>query len=148
MNAILTFQDHGQDFLTWQIEKDRVVDCTPFQASTWVGSQILNPDELAVGKCVVIKCKHKSSGTLEIKYPLEGFKLLPDAFGYDVDIELNAGGAGRAIIQKHWKAKSYRAVLRKALLVKCAVRVVKIMPLSEKEYCQTYGDPRVRSRFN
>lgn len=148
MNAILTFQDHGQDFLTWQIEKDRVVDCTPFQASIWLRSRILNPDELAVGTCVVIKSPKKGIGTMEIKYPLEGFRRLPDAYGYDVDIELNAGGAGRTIIQKHWKVKSYHAALRKALRVKCAVRVVKIMPLSEKEYCQTYGDPRVRSRFN
>jgi hypothetical protein len=36
------FEDHGQDFLEWDIVNDEVVDCRPFQGWVWKGSKILN----------------------------------------------------------------------------------------------------------
>lgn len=40
-------QDHGQDFLWWDVNEDGdVVDCGPFQASVWVGSELRLPVEL------------------------------------------------------------------------------------------------------
>lgn len=40
------FEDHGQDFLWWDIEhvpdsfKGKVVDCGPFQFDVWVGASV------------------------------------------------------------------------------------------------------------
>jgi hypothetical protein len=40
------FEDHGQDFLWWDINQDGdVVDCGPFQASVWVGCEIFDDSE-------------------------------------------------------------------------------------------------------
>jgi len=147
MNAIITFTDGGQDFTEWRVEKDKVVDCQPFQFSVWGGALILNADDLTVGGLVKIKGK-VGIGIMEIRHPIEKLQILPDAFGYDVEIELNAGGAGTEIVHKHWRATSYAAVIRRAKLVKRAKRVVKVTPLSEEAYCRAYGDPRIKSRFN
>lgn len=38
--ATVTFEDHGQDFLTWHIKNRRVVGCEPFQADVWVGLEV------------------------------------------------------------------------------------------------------------
>jgi hypothetical protein len=38
--ATVTFEDHGQDFLTWHIKDRHVVGCEPFQADLWVGLEI------------------------------------------------------------------------------------------------------------
>jgi hypothetical protein len=38
--ATVTFEDHGQDFLTWHIKDRRVVGCEPCQADIWVGLEI------------------------------------------------------------------------------------------------------------
>ncbi len=40
------FEDQGQDFLWWDInELDEVIDCGPFQASVWVGCQLIIDNE-------------------------------------------------------------------------------------------------------
>jgi hypothetical protein len=71
MNTLITFEDHGQDFLTWELDENKkVVDCQPFQASTWCKSQVVN-EQLAVGEYVIIETKHTASGYLTIKYPIE-----------------------------------------------------------------------------
>lgn len=45
----LHFEDQGQDFLWWDInQSDEVVDCGPFQASIWVGSQIIADSESGI----------------------------------------------------------------------------------------------------
>jgi hypothetical protein len=38
--ATVTFEDHGQDFLTWHIKDRHVVGCEPFQARIWVGVEV------------------------------------------------------------------------------------------------------------
>jgi len=37
-------ENHGQDFLEWDIEDGVVVGCRPFQESVWVGTEVYNPD--------------------------------------------------------------------------------------------------------
>lgn len=36
----VTFEDHGQDFLEWDIRDGYVVGCRPFQADIWCGLQV------------------------------------------------------------------------------------------------------------
>ena len=51
--AILEFEDHGQDFLRWELDaKGTVIGCEPFQASTWCGLEVFQPGLLAVGDLV------------------------------------------------------------------------------------------------
>lgn len=39
----LKFEDHGQDFLEWDIDRNGVViDCRPFQ-SVWIGTKVYSP---------------------------------------------------------------------------------------------------------
>jgi hypothetical protein len=42
VNATLQFVDAGQDFLEWDIEKNVVTGCRPFQGSVWCGTRIIN----------------------------------------------------------------------------------------------------------
>ncbi len=37
-------EDHGQDFLEWDIEDGVVVDCRPFQGWLWKGTKVHNTD--------------------------------------------------------------------------------------------------------
>ena len=37
-------EDHGQDFLEWDIEDGVVVDCRPFQGWLWKGTRVHNTD--------------------------------------------------------------------------------------------------------
>ncbi len=67
----VTFEDHMQDFLEWDICDREVIDCRPFQASLWVGSRLLEPmDALKVGHKVRIIPPMEGIGELRIKYPL------------------------------------------------------------------------------
>lgn len=36
----VTFKDHGQDFIEWDIAEGKVVACRPFQAAVWCGTEI------------------------------------------------------------------------------------------------------------
>lgn len=38
----VTFENHGQDFLEWDIEAGKVVDCRPSQAGYWIGTEVHN----------------------------------------------------------------------------------------------------------
>lgn len=148
MNCIITFTDGGQDFTEWRVEKDRVVGCQPFQSSVWVGSRVLNCPELGVGKLVQIRTKPPHRDVITIRYPIETFQVLPDAFGYEADIEIRTGMIAGKIVHRHFYVKSYAAAMRRARLVPNARRILKVMPLTEEEYCRAHGDPRDKSRFN
>lgn len=66
----IEFEDHGQDFLTWRIDRlGRVVDCQPFQASVWVGGYVLNHEALALGGQVVYMHR-RMDAPIAIKYPI------------------------------------------------------------------------------
>lgn len=47
----LEFEDKGQDFLTWEVElaTGRIVDCHPFQYTTWARCCVIDPEKLAPG---------------------------------------------------------------------------------------------------
>lgn len=66
----VTFQDHGQDFLEWDIDGGKVVGCRPFQASIWCGLEIHSKP--AAGQYLHIK-NHEGDLTW-IKYPLTKVK--------------------------------------------------------------------------
>lgn len=71
--AILEFEDHGQDFLRWELDaKGRVIGCGPFQAFAWVGCQVLVFEKLKAGDILFYERRSKSgecSGG-SIRYPL------------------------------------------------------------------------------
>lgn len=55
----IKFEDHGQDFLWWKLDKQGVVvDCGPFQYTTWVGGRVTNFTELRDDGQVVYLPKH------------------------------------------------------------------------------------------
>lgn len=61
----ITFADHGQDFLEWDLDVGgKVVGCRPFQASIWRGRQVMNHLDLREGHFVILE------GTKSVKYPL------------------------------------------------------------------------------
>lgn len=41
---IVYLEDHGQDFLEWDIKDGVVVDCRPFQGWVWNGTRVHNTD--------------------------------------------------------------------------------------------------------
>jgi hypothetical protein len=39
----VTFEDHGQDFLRWELDSaGEVIGCGPFQGWLWIGAKVLN----------------------------------------------------------------------------------------------------------
>lgn len=61
-------------------------------------------------------------------------------YGYDVEIQLNAG---RGIIKKHFTG-SEATVRRKSMLTRCAQSVVSMTPYTRQQWVAVYGDPKVR----
>lgn len=62
------FEDHGQDFLEWDIDANGVVtDSRPFQASTWSGSVLIN--DAAPGGLVAYLSKYTNQRHT-IRYPI------------------------------------------------------------------------------
>lgn len=67
----ITFEDHGQDFLTWQLDNNGVVvDCTPFQATTWCGCAVNAHSLLEVGDCVTYVRDGRDVTIGSIRYPI------------------------------------------------------------------------------
>jgi len=63
----VTFEDHGQDFLRWDIEDGVVVDCQPFQGWVWNGVKILS-EEFAPGD--KLKIQLRGGVASELRYPV------------------------------------------------------------------------------
>lgn len=62
----ITFEDHGQDFLEWDLDTNgKVIECRPFQASLWCGRLVVNNAELRKRSKVIL-----DNGN-NIRYPLE-----------------------------------------------------------------------------
>ena len=77
--AQLEFEDHGQDFLRWDLDaKGKVIGCGPFQASVWVGLNVMCFQKLKAGDTVFYERRdtggkyHGSS----INYPLKKVTFL------------------------------------------------------------------------
>ena len=74
MKTKITFEDHGQDFLEWTVDKDgNLLACTPFQYAVWEKFRILNK-RFRIGGLVRIEKKQPSQPgemeTITIKYPI------------------------------------------------------------------------------
>jgi hypothetical protein len=62
------FEDHGQDFLEWDIEDGKVVGCRPFQGWLWEGRRVYNTS-IQPGDFLNISCK--DGRRLTINYAVE-----------------------------------------------------------------------------
>ncbi len=64
---IIEFEDKGQDFLKWQLNKNgKVIRSTPFQTDVWKNTYV-NLDALKVGKEPLIVNKHVGFGSMNYK---------------------------------------------------------------------------------
>lgn len=71
----VTFQDHGQDFIEWDIDDSKVIACRPFQASIWCGREVHSiptPGEQ-------LRITGHDGKLSYIKYPLTKVKALKPA---------------------------------------------------------------------
>lgn len=69
--TVVTFEDHGQDFLRWELDaKGTVIGCEPFQASIWCGNVVIDHEKLVVGGTLRYKTPGDASSTDSIRYPL------------------------------------------------------------------------------
>lgn len=65
----IVFEDHGQDFLEWDVDDDGVVvGCRPFQAPFWCGVIVEYPDDLKPGDLVFFY--RGNTVVNNIKYPV------------------------------------------------------------------------------
>lgn len=62
------FEDHGQDFLEWDIEGSKVVGCRPFQEWLWKGTPVHNT---SIKPGDILKITTKSLGRTTLKYPVK-----------------------------------------------------------------------------
>jgi len=71
------FEDHGQDFLQWTIdtEKERVVDCQPFQQDIWVGKKCTQK-AFEVGGFVIVGTPYTKDGVMTIKHPISSIDAI------------------------------------------------------------------------
>ena len=68
-------EDHGQDFLVWDIKDGVVVESYPYQGWLWNGTKIIN-DEFGPGDQLVIQPPNSAVTTLN--YPVEKIEHIPD----------------------------------------------------------------------
>ncbi len=67
------FEDHGQDFLEWDIKDGKVVACRPFQAGVWVGTVVHNK-RIAKNTRLIIDTPSGSGTAVALKYRVERVK--------------------------------------------------------------------------
>ena len=69
-HLVMTFEDHGQDFLTWTLDKNgKVIDCNA-QCWCWVGGHVTDHRSLIPG--VHPLYQSKGDGAVRpVNYPLE-----------------------------------------------------------------------------
>lgn len=82
MIRTITFEDHGQDFLEWDIDlSNTVVACRPAQGFVWLGSVITNriirPGGYIRFKTDKIKA-HGSGASIVLKYKVTSFTIKED----------------------------------------------------------------------
>lgn len=63
----IVLEDHGQDFLEWDIKDGTVVGCRPFQGWLWNGTKVHNTN-IQPGDMLVITTK---GNRLTLNYPVE-----------------------------------------------------------------------------
>jgi len=62
------FEDHGQDFLEWDIEDGAVVDCRPFQGWLWNGTKVHSTD---IRPGLLLGITTTSGKRTRLRYPVE-----------------------------------------------------------------------------
>lgn len=78
INKTIQFEDHGQDFLEFDIRNSVVTACRPFQDWLWVGAKVRN-SSIRKGSFLRIATKSCRLG-LTLKYPIDRvMKLKPAA---------------------------------------------------------------------
>lgn len=71
----ITFEDHGQDFLRWDIaETGEVRNCKPMQGWLWDGRKVLNLDQLKVGGFAVVSCNEAGRRRMQLRYRIESIE--------------------------------------------------------------------------
>jgi len=77
------FEDHGQDFLEWDLDENGVViACRPFQEGIWKGTKVLN-SEIRPGEYLLIAW-HRV-----VKYPVE--RVIDHGRGCKIASEIKRG---------------------------------------------------------
>lgn len=108
---IIYFEDHGQDFLEWHIDKNGyVLDSRPFQRRIWAGKFTI-PQSAQVGEKLAIW----QNGESWVNYPIKEIKIInkndvKSAEGYsltDTQLEINKIKKGCGKILKQYKNGLY-----------------------------------------
>jgi len=68
-------EDHGQDFLRWDIKDGVVVESYPYQGWVWNGVKIIN-EEFGPGDKLIIQ--RGDSAVMTLNYPVEKIEHVPD----------------------------------------------------------------------
>jgi len=71
-------EDHGQDFLEWDIEDGVVVGCRPFQGWLWKGTKVLNTEILPGDMLDIVS---STGELLTLNYPVERVEEKASAIG-------------------------------------------------------------------
>ena len=67
MQHRIVFEDHGQDFLEWDVKDGVVAECRPFQGFIWNGTKV-DMTQAAEGQLLPIVTKRGTR--MVIKYPV------------------------------------------------------------------------------
>ena len=68
MKQTIYLEDHGQDFLEWDIEDGVVVDCRPFQGWFWVGTKVHSTN---IQPGLLLDITTTSQVRTRLRYPVE-----------------------------------------------------------------------------
>lgn len=68
MKQTIFLEDHGQDFLEWDIVDGWVVGCRPFQGWLWNGTKVHNT-HIFPGN--ILEITTRSGGRTTLRYPVE-----------------------------------------------------------------------------
>ena len=67
------FEDHGQDFLDWDIEDGVVVDCRPFQLWFWKGTKVHSTN---IQRGLFLDITTRSGERTRLRYPVKKVKTV------------------------------------------------------------------------
>ncbi|MFL7926013.1 hypothetical protein ACKAVU_16325 [Acinetobacter baumannii] len=67
-------EDHGQDFLEFDIKDGRIVAARPFQSTIWNGLEVLN-ETIEPGDYIAFRCRD-STGIRTLRYPVVSIRPL------------------------------------------------------------------------
>lgn len=73
MIKTVTFEDQGQDFLEWDIERGKVVGCRPFQGWLWEGTKV-HSRKLRPG--LLLDITTTTGNRTRLRYPIEKVSVL------------------------------------------------------------------------